>query len=186
MGEVRTAEPRAGSGRKATTTDRLFRIAIAIKGLDGALQLVAGLVLAMVPATVVTDLAHQLIARDVVSDLSDSLAGHLQNAVTQFADDNTRWFAIVYLLLHGVIKLVLVAALWHEIMPAYPIATVLLGAFVVYELVRGVNTHSVVLPIFAAIDIVIIVLVIREYQQLRREHAVGGSSSTADPGSGGS
>jgi len=56
-------------------------------------------------------------------------------------------------------------------MPLYPVAAVVLGAFVVYEVYRAVNTHSIALPIFAAIDVVIIILVIREYQQLRRERA---------------
>jgi uncharacterized membrane protein len=41
---------------------------------------------------------------------------------------------------------------------------------VVYEVWRGVHTHSIALPIFAAVDAVIIVMVIREYLKLRREH----------------
>jgi uncharacterized membrane protein len=52
-----------------------------------------------------------------------------------------------------------------------------LGAFVVYEIFRAVHTHSIALPIFAAIDIVIIVLVIREYLQLRRERAAAATDT---------
>ena len=55
--------------------------------------------------------------------------------------------------------------------PAYPIAAVVLGAFVVYEVVRATRTHSIALPIFAAIDVLIIIFVVREYRELRRQRA---------------
>jgi uncharacterized membrane protein len=53
-------------------------------------------------------------------------------------------------------------------MPAYPVAVVVLGAFVVYEVYRATQTGSVLLPFLAALDIVVIALVIREYRVLRR------------------
>jgi uncharacterized membrane protein len=64
-----------------------------------------------------------------------------------------------------------VFALLKKVMPMYPVAAVVLAGFVVYELWRAVHTHSIALPFFAALDIVIIVLVMREYRQLRRERA---------------
>jgi len=64
----------------------------------------------------------------------------------QFAG-GTRSFAIVYLLLHGIMKIVLVVALWSKIIPAYPIAIVALGVFVIYELLRAIHTHFMALPV---------------------------------------
>lgn len=150
-------------------TDRLFRIAVAIKGIDGGAQLLASLVLIVLPPTVVTGLANAAITRDLLGDPKGLLAAHLQEAAGHFAAGGTRWFAIIYLLLHGIIKLALVIALLRRVLPAYPVAVVVLAAFVAYELVRAVHTHSIALPFFAALDIVIIVLVVREYRQLRRE-----------------
>jgi uncharacterized membrane protein len=160
-----------GSTRQTTTTDRLFRIAVAIKGLDGGVQLIAAVVLFFIPPALVTQLAHAVVTRDLLGDPNGTLAAHLQEAAGHFAGGDTRSFAIFYLLLHGLIKLGLVAALLRKIMPAYPVAVLVLAAFVVYELIRAVHTHSIALPFFAALDIVIIVLVIREYLQLRRERA---------------
>jgi uncharacterized membrane protein len=45
---------------------------------------------------------------------------------------------------------------------------VVLGLFVVYELYRATRTGSVLLPAFAALDLLIIALIIREYLRLRR------------------
>jgi uncharacterized membrane protein len=157
--------------KQATNTERLFRIAIALKGLDGAVQLVGALILVIIPSTVVTGFAHAVITRDLLGDPSGTLARHLQTATENFVNGGTKTFAVAYLFAHGVIKLALVWALARKWVRAYPVAMVVLAAFVVYEVYRAVNTHSIALPFFAALDAVIIVLVYREYRQLRRERA---------------
>ncbi|MEV0066606.1 DUF2127 domain-containing protein [Amycolatopsis sp. NPDC050768] len=171
-----------------TSTDRLFRIAITLKGLDGAVQLVGALILAFIPSTVVTGFTHAVITRDLLGDPSGTLARHLELATEHFVSGGTKTFAVAYLLAHGVIKLLLVWALARKWMRAYPVAMVVLGAFVVYEVYRAINTHSIALPFFAALDAVIIVLVYREYRQLRRERARqresdGPGSDSTDSGS---
>ncbi len=153
-----------------TTTEKLFDIAITVKGIDGAAQIIGAIVLAIIPPSVITGLAHSIVTRDLVGDQEGTLAHHLTKAAADFADGSTRWFALIYLLVHGLIKIGLVLALLRKIMPMYPVAVAVLGGFVFYELYRAIRTHSIALPIFAAIDIVIIILVLREYRQLRQEH----------------
>lgn len=157
--------------KQATNTDRLFRIAIALKGLDGALQVIGALILVFIPSTVVTGFAHAVITRDLLGDPSGTLARHLELATESFVNGGTKTFAVVYLLAHGVIKLALVWALARKWVRAYPVAMVVLAAFVAYEVYRAIETHSIALPFFAALDVLIIVLVYREYRQLRRERA---------------
>jgi uncharacterized membrane protein len=154
-----------------TTTEKLFDVAVTVKGVDGAVQVVGAVVLAIVPPSAITGLANAVITRDLLGDQEGTLARHLSKAAHDFADGSTRTFAIIYLLLHGLIKLGLVVALLRKLMPAYPVAAVVLAGFVVYELYRAVRTGSIALPIFAGIDVVIIVLVLREYRQLRRERS---------------
>jgi uncharacterized membrane protein len=153
----------------ADRTEKLFRVAIALKGIDGGVQVIGALILALIPSSVITGLAHTVITRDLLGDPSGVLAQHLQTAAENFADGSTKTFAVVYLLAHGLIKLGLVYALARKIVRAYPVAAVVLGAFVVYEVIRAVQTHSIALPFFAALDLVIIVLVLREYRELRAQ-----------------
>jgi uncharacterized membrane protein len=160
------------TAHKDSVTDRLFYAAIAIKGIDGGLQLIGGLLLAIIPPTVITGLANDIVTRDLLGDPNGTLASHLETAATHFANGSgTRWFAIIYLLAHGVLKLGLVWALVKRVLPAFPIAVVVLTGFVVYEIWRAAHTHSIALPIFAALDVVIIALIIREYQKLRKSRA---------------
>ncbi|MDT7724964.1 MAG: hypothetical protein QOI21_1540 [Actinomycetota bacterium] len=153
----------------ADRTEKLFRVAITLKGVDGGLQVIGALILALVPSSAITGLAHAVITRDLLGDPSGVLAQHLQTAAEHFVDGSTKTFAVVYLLAHGLIKLGLVLALARKIVRAYPVAAVVLGAFVVYEVIRAVYTHSIALPFFAALDLVIIFLVLREYRELRAQ-----------------
>ena len=153
------------------STERLFRLAITLKGLDGGFQLIGALVLAFIPATAVTGFANAVITRDLLGDPNGTLARHLELAAEHFAGGGTKTFAIGYLLAHGLIKLLLVWALARKWLRAYPVAMLVLAAFVVYELYRAVETHSIALPFFAALDALIIVLVFREYRALKRAHA---------------
>ena len=78
---------------------------------------------------------------------------------------------MVYLALHGVVKLALVAALLRRWRPAYPVAVLVLGVFVGYELYRATRTGSLLLPFLAALDVAIIWLIVREYRLLRASRA---------------
>jgi uncharacterized membrane protein len=150
----------------ARRTEWLFRIALLIKGLDGAAELVAAIVLLFVSGTAVHGLVAEIISRDLLGRPDGFLARHLVAGTAEFATGN-RTFVVLYLGLHGVVKLALVAALLRRWLPAYPVAAVVLGVFVVYELYRAVHTGSVVLPLLAVLDILIIIMVVREYRMLR-------------------
>ncbi|MCI2422774.1 DUF2127 domain-containing protein [Saccharopolyspora sp. K220] len=152
----------------STLTDKLFRVAVWLKGLDGATQLVAGIVLIFLPPAVVSRFAHAVVTRDLLGPPSGALAGHFEVAVQHFVG-GSRTFVIIYLVAHGVIKLGLVIALLRKIVPMYPVATTALALFVIAELLRAIQTHSAVLPLFALLDVVIIVLVQKEYRELRRQ-----------------
>lgn len=152
----------------AGPAERLYRLALVIKGVDGAAELIGAAVLLLVSGQAVHRLVADVLARDLVGPPDGTLARHLVAGTEEFASGN-RTFAVTYLGLHGVLKLLLVMALLRQWMRAYPLAIVVLGVFVVYELYRAVHTGSVVLPVLAALDIAIIVLVVREYRLLRRE-----------------
>jgi uncharacterized membrane protein len=153
------------NGSSARRTERLFVAALMVKAVDGAAEAIAALVLVLVPAATVHELVAAVLARDILGPPDGFLARHLVTATDQFAA-GSRTFAILYLGLHGVIKLALVAALLRRWRPAYPVAVVVLGVFVGYELLRAVRTGSVLLPVLALLDIAVIVMIVREYRLL--------------------
>ncbi|MBV9922797.1 MAG: DUF2127 domain-containing protein, partial [Pseudonocardia sp.] len=111
-----------------------------------------------------------VVTHDLLGPPDGSLARHFVAGTAEFASGD-RTFAVVYLLLHGVLKVALVIALLRHWLPAYPPAILVLSLFVVYELYRATQTGSVLLPVLAVVDIAVIVLVVREYRVLRREQS---------------
>jgi uncharacterized membrane protein len=169
-----------GASRRNPTTEKWFRVVVSLKGLDGAVQLVAGLVLIVVPPREIADIVHVVVTRDLLGNPAGPLAGHLEAAARGVIDGGGRGFAVAFLLVHAVIKLGLVAALLGEVVPAYPVAALALAVFVVFEVLRAVRTRSFVLPILAVFDVVVIALVLREYVLLRRERNTG-NTATREP-----
>ena len=150
---------------RARRTERWFRAALLLKGLDGAAEVVGAVALLVVPAATVHRLVADVVSRDLLGPPDGFLTRHLVAGTAEFAAGN-RTFVLVYLGLHGVLKLALVWALLRKWRPAYPVAAVVLGVFVGYELLRAVHTGSLVLPLLAVLDVLVIVLVLREYRLL--------------------
>ena len=150
--------------------ERLFRAALLVKGLDGAAELVAAVVLALVPAATIHRLVADVLVRDLPGSAHGALARHVETVTDAFATGD-RTFAVAYLGLHGLVKLGLVVALARRVLPAYPVAAVVLTGFVGYELWRAALTGSLLLPVLAVLDAAIVVAVVREYRLLRRERS---------------
>jgi uncharacterized membrane protein len=84
---------------------------------------------------------------------------------TQHLAYGGKHFASLYLLAHGLIKALLVAALWFDALWAYPLTMVVFGLFSVYQVHRFLHTHSVTLLLITVFDVLIIWLTAREYQE---------------------
>lgn len=148
----------------------LFRVALLAKGLDGAVELAAALVLLVLSQAELPRLVGDVVTRDLLGPPDGALARHFVAGTAEFASGN-RTFVVVYLALHAVVKLALVVALLRRWRAAYPVAVVVLALFVGYEVYRAIVTGSVVLPFLAALDLAVLVLVWREYRSLTRSPA---------------
>ena len=161
---------RANTERSAG--EGLFRAALLLKGLDGAVELLAAVALLVATPAVLEGFVRVVLDHHLLGGPHSDLAMRFAAGGEQLAGRG-RTFAVVYLALHGLIKCGLVVAMARRVRPAYPVAAVVLGLFVVYELYRATRTGSVLLPAFAALDVVIIGLIVREYLRLRRGETAG-------------
>jgi uncharacterized membrane protein len=148
------------------TLHRLFHAGILLKGVDGALEMVGGLLLLVVQPEALSAIVRFLTAHELSEDPSDRIANLLRQAV-QHLSANTQAFAGVYLVAHGLIKVLLVAGLLRGKHWAYPTALWFLGAFVLYQLYRLALTHALGLGILTVFDGGIMYLIWREYRRLR-------------------
>ena len=91
-------------------TELLFRIAMAVKGIDGLIELIGGITLLLVSQAEVQKVIAAVVTRDLLGPPDGSLARHFVAGTAEFASGD-RTFAVLYLLLHGVLKVALVIAL---------------------------------------------------------------------------
>jgi uncharacterized membrane protein len=162
--------------RSETALDRTFRISIALKGLDGLLEIIGGIVLLFVAPATLQHWARTLTAHELAQDRHDFMATHLLHSASQLSRSTTL-FAAVYLLSHGIAKVVLVVALLRNQLWAYPWLIALLGVFIVYQLYRLSYGFSLGLALLTAFDAFVVWLTVLEYRKQRRRR----SASTTGP-----
>ena len=115
--------------------DRVFRVSVSLKGIDGALEVIGGLLLLIASPNSIQALARALTQHELSQDPHDFVARHVLDAATGVSH-HTTLFAGIYLLSHGLAKVVVVVAVLRDELWAYPAMIVLLAAFIAYQLYR--------------------------------------------------
>jgi uncharacterized membrane protein len=77
-------------------------------------------------------------------------------------------FGALYLLSHGLVKVVLVWAVLRDRLWAYPWMIAFLGIFIAYQAYRMVVEPTVGLALLTVFDLVVVWLTVREYGRNRR------------------
>ncbi|MDQ6615968.1 MAG: DUF2127 domain-containing protein [Actinomycetota bacterium] len=144
--------------------DRTFRISVALKGLDGALEVIGGVVLLFVRPETLNAWARTVFQHELSKDPHDFLARHVLHSTGHLTHGKTL-FAAIYLLSHGLAKVVLVVAVLKEQLWAYPGMIVLLLLFILYQLYEIVFVKPTLgLSLLTAFDAFVVYLTWREYR----------------------
>ena len=121
-----------------------------------------------------------LARHELADEPNDWVVMTLRHLAESFSVE-TRHFASAYLIGHGILKIFLAVTLLRERLWAFPTALSVLAIFVAYQLHRFVRTHSIVLLALTVVDLVVMVLIWREYRSrleafLLLDEASGGAS----------
>ena len=146
--------------------DRSFAIGIILKGLDGILEVVGGVLLLVVSTATIDRVTKALTQHELSEDPNDLISTHLLHAAGSLTSSSTE-FGAAYLISHGVIKIVLVTALLRNQFWAYPWTIAFLIAFIVYQIYRMTFAFSVGLLALTVFDIFVTWLAYQEYQRQR-------------------
>jgi uncharacterized membrane protein len=146
--------------------DRSFRISISLKGLHALLETIVGIVLLKIDPQTMNRIVLAVLHQELSEDPHDFVATHLARA-SQYFVGSGKYFASLYLLSHGAVKLVLVIALLRNKLWAYPWMIVMLAAFVCYQIYRFALSHSVAMILLTLFDVIVILLTWLEYGKQR-------------------
>ncbi|MEP6591726.1 MAG: DUF2127 domain-containing protein [Gemmatimonadota bacterium] len=147
----------------------LFDISVISKGVDGVLEVVGGVLLFFISPAQIQGVVRRITQHELSTDPHDLVARYFLNSA-QHLTPSAQQFAAIYLLWHGIVKVVLVTGLLLKRRWAYPLAMAAFSLFLVYQLYRYSHTHAPELLWLSALDVVVIVLTYLEYRRLRTAH----------------
>ena len=151
-----------------TDIRRLFRASLWLKGAHSLVEVLSGLALALISHDTIVAIATALTRAELMEDPRDLVANALRQAAEGFTTD-TQSFAAWYLFSHGLIKLVLVAAVLANRVWAYPAFMAAMIGFILYQAYRMSFEVSFVLVAITVLDAVVLVLAWHEYGYVRRK-----------------
>lgn len=151
-------------------TDRAFRISLYLKGLHGLVETIGGLLLLVIKPEQINRLAERLTQGELSQEPHDFAATHILSAAHHLTGASLT-FAAIYLLSHGVVKLVLIIEVLRDKLWAYPALLAVVGLFIIYQIyLMVVNGPSVALISLTIFDSVVIYLTQKEYRRHRTWH----------------
>jgi uncharacterized membrane protein len=153
----------ASIGAERKIEHAFFLLSVWCKGIAGLVETIGGLLLLLIPHTGLNALVVFLTAPELAEDPTDRVATLLQHAIHELSAD-TKLFASAYLIVHGLIKVFLVAGLLGGRLWSYVVSLWFLVAFIAYQTYRFFFTHSLWLIALNLIDLIVAFLIWREYQ----------------------
>ena len=142
---------------------RAFEAGIAAKALMGLAELLAGGVLLGVGPARLQEAVETAARWELLEDPGDPIARRVLAAAERLSPGTEHFYAL-YLLAHGVLKLVMVTLLWRRLAIAYPAAIAIQAAFITIELHRFATAHNPLLLGLAGLDAVILGLIWHEWR----------------------
>lgn len=148
--------------------DKVFEGGIILKGIDGALEFVGGLLAVFISPAALQHFISFVTQRELVEDPHDKIAAILIHATSHYAESG-RIFLIIYLWIHAAIKLTAVIGILKNKLWAYPFSLITLGLLILYQLYdMAFIKLSAGMAILTALDLCILWLIWREYGKIRQ------------------
>lgn len=145
---------------------RLFEFTLILKALHSLFEIVSGALLAAISTETVLGIARLLTQNELLEDPNDLIAGYFLH-VAQNLSISSKAAAALFLLSHGMIKLVLVLAVMRGFAWAYPAFIGALGLLIGYQSYQLWHVFSVGLAALTVFDVFVLVLTWHEYRLVR-------------------
>jgi len=164
--------------------DKTFKISLILKGLDSVLEIAGGILLLFLSPNAIEHLVRALTAHELSEDPHDLVARYLLHSAAHL-NHGTTLFGAIYLLSHGIAKVVLVVLVLRDKLWAYPWLIALLLAFIAYQLYQITVVHfSAGLTALTVFDAFLVWLTWREYRSKRtRQRGARTLAAAPSPGS---
>ena len=149
---------------KRTFSHRLFEVGVIVKGIHGVFEIISAGVVYVISGASITTIVGSILYEELSEDPNDFLA----NIILQHSPHLTlpqMHFAALYFFVGGIVNIVLATGLLLHRKHMFPVAKMLLGIFVFYQLYLFTRTNSPWLLLLSFYDLLLIWLIFREYRR---------------------
>lgn len=167
------SEPTQEQGEVVAAERRIFRffeISILLKGINAALEIVGGVLVLLIPPSLVQDITAYFTNAELGQDPDDFIATHILHWADVYATGPHQLFVAAYLLSHGIVKIVLVIGLLKNWPRAYPASLIVFGLFALYQIYLLTHKLSLGMIALTIFDFVVMYFIWREWQIVKAHH----------------
>jgi uncharacterized membrane protein len=140
----------------------LFEAGAVLKALDGTAEFVLGLFFFFASAQAVNGLIFSLTGDELTEQPRDWFIQLIFHSWSGFSASAQTFWAIIFVG-NGIIKLLLVLALFKEKFNTYPYIAAAFALLAGYQIYHIIGSPSLILSLITIFDIIFIVLIIQEY-----------------------
>lgn len=148
--------------------NKIFEAGIIIKAFFGIFEIMGGLLFAISKKIITNNFIISMSQDEIAEDPNDLIANYLINISNSLAQDS-RIFAVAYLLFHGAINIFLAISLAKEKIKTYPTIITVLCAFIFYQTYKYIHTNSLMLLALTIFDLAFTSIILLEYK--KKKHA---------------
>ncbi len=145
----------------------VFTVGMILKGANAFLEIVAGLALLVLRRADLNSFLLSLLRNEIGEDPRDAVANYLIHLARSFTL-GSKYFAVLFLLSHGIVKIFLVIGLLRNKLWAYPVAIGVFGLFIFYQLYQLTYAFSYGFIALTVLDFFVILLTWHEYMRRKR------------------
>ena len=145
----------------------LFIAGIVAKAFIAVGEIASGLIFAFFSYDALTRAAFVLFGGELTETPRDVVWQYIVAGFGSFAATPRPVWVIIFLS-HGIVKLLLLGGLWWNKGWAYPASLIIFTLFIFYQLYQISVTPSLMLWIITAIDVLVVLLIVREYRHRKR------------------
>jgi uncharacterized membrane protein len=149
-----------------------YMVTVAIKGLDGAIETALGLLIAITGTQRLADAILDFIVPELEQHPESRVLQAAHHGATNLAQ-NSGHFAVVYLLIHGLLKVAIAYNLLQEKSWIFVPAMIVLTGFIAFMGMHLAQHWSIWLFGLAMFDAITLALVVNEYVRLKALSVAG-------------
>lgn len=152
--------------------DRLLSIGfyggLSLKAINALIEIIGGIIMLMINQDWLNAMIKVVAVPELIEDPRDIVMNYLL-VLSQNTPITVMHSIAIYMLLHGMTKLVAIVLLWKKKLWAYLPVVGVFVLFIIYECYSFVHSHSLTMLAIIIIDLAIVVVVLLEYKHLKLE-----------------